>query len=468
MKGLVQAAAFGLALGAQTSDTFRHLVKGNDANRARNSLGRDDSRSHHSAHSQIPSNLPLVESSNPSSPSSKHSKKGLRQHHPSENVEHNIHRRNATNKTYATASLSVPDFLGRKCMCGEGRPVIFIVESNTGSTWLGQILEHHPCAHSFVPAGLRPDGHYRGSKYGDLVTHMHKMLQEARGKSFGVLLAWNYLDRYMEELSKSPSGPMYGPRGPKIVLYNREAVFQAISLLKKNKLVTDRKQGVISKKDCVNVNQRGGPSCRAAIGEKLKTPFEELDKTIQNIESHRVTARKLAKDAARRFKTSLRTGKNESNFLEFSYSELVCAQSRRGSGFLPERVAEFIGFGSTCATKPKETTSVKASPANPANSLSNFDEIKRKAHSSRRKWAEALERPIEAWPCHSSPSPNPVVSAPPHDEVNATQQSEQFLVSSEPPLPPPVEAPPALLEPMENASAVPASRNDTPSSANAN
>ena len=456
------------ALGFLTSAT-PSLRKSNDANRARNLNTRDNTMSHHSTHSQNQSTLPFVEASDSSSRTSTHSQKGSRKHRQSKNIE-NGRGSNTSSISSAPASFSMPDTMGRKCKCGEGRSVIFIVESNTGSTWLGQILEHHPCSHSFVPAGLRPDGHYRGKTYGDLVTYMHKTSQEARGKSFGVLLAWNFLDRYMQELSRSPSGYLYGPGGPRIVLYNREAIFQGISLLKKSKLVSDRKHGVISRKDCENVNQRGGPSCKAAIGEKLNTPFEDLDKTVRMIEGHRSTARKLATDAARRFKTSLRTRKNESNFLEFSYSELVCAQTRRGAGFLPEHVAEFIGFGSECPTKPKETTAVKASPANPANSLSNLNEIKRRARSARRKWSEALERPIEAWPCQSSsPSSSTQVSVLPTRDFNATL-SEQRTTFSRAPLPPPPAPPPPLaaLKSMNSAPTVLelGPRNDTSPNAN--
>jgi hypothetical protein len=256
----------------------------------------------------------------------------------------------------------------------------------------------------------------------------------------------------MLELSKSPAGKLYGPTaGPKVVLYNREPIFEAISLLKKKKLFADRKKGVISRSDCLNVNQRGGPSCKAAMGENLDVSFEDLDETVEIIEDHVRTARKLAVEAARRFKTSVQVGKSDPNFLEFSYSELVCAQSRRGAGFLPDHVARFIGFGSECPTEPKETTAIKASPANPATSLSDLTGVYRRARSARREWAKALERPVEAWPCNESHTPK-------GKYLDREGANQTFPTASHalPPLPPPVEAPPVLPNFEETFSLLPA------------
>ena len=245
---------------------------------------------------------------------------------------------------------------GGSCNCEGGQAVFVIVDSNSGSTWLGQILDHHPCAYSFVPSGMRPDGHWRAQTYGDLVTHMQQAHSRSNGKSYGVLLPRNYLERYMADLQKKPAGSVLSGNaaGPKILLYNREPIFQAISLLKKNQLFQARKEGKITRKECENVNQRGGPSCQAALGQKLKTSFSDLDEAVNKIDAHVKSGRKDAMKAAQRFKTSAKPSHVGSNFMEFSYSDLVCAQSRRGAGFLPEHVAQFLGFGSNCPTKPKD------------------------------------------------------------------------------------------------------------------
>jgi len=39
------------------------------------------------------------------------------------------------------------------CACSEGKAILVVVDSNSGSTWLGQMLQHHKCSSEFIPPG---------------------------------------------------------------------------------------------------------------------------------------------------------------------------------------------------------------------------------------------------------------------------------------------------------------------------
>ena len=104
--------------------------------------------------------------------------------------------------------------------------------------------------------------------------------------------------------------------------------------------------------------------------------------------------------------------------METSYSELSCAQRRRGGGWLPEGVGHFLGIGDACESPQEKVHSVKTSPKNPASALRNLEALVSAAaiRGQKRPWLEGLTRQSEAWPCNASHSPSgasPVVPVPP-------------------------------------------------------
>ena len=99
---------------------------------------------------------------------------------------------------------------------------------------------------------------------------------KAKGRSYGVILPWNFLEKYMDDMRKMPWPTRYGS-SPQVLLFLREPLFQAISLLKKAKLFQMKRNDHVH---CDNVNQRGGTSCPAAVGETIAPTFKELDEAF--------------------------------------------------------------------------------------------------------------------------------------------------------------------------------------------
>lgn len=86
-----------------------------------------------------------------------------------------------------------------------------------------------------------------------------------------------------------------------------------------------------------------------------------------------------------------------------TYRSLLCAQRVRGPGFLPAEVAIFAGLGLACAAKAERVTARKSSPPNPAAGLANRAAVARWGAAHRANWTAALERPMEADVCDSTP-----------------------------------------------------------------
>jgi len=291
------------------------------------------------------------------------------------------------------------------CGCAGHQSVLVIVDSNMGSTWLGQLLHSHPCAHSFVPPGQRDDGHFRDPKYAGLVNQMKSQAKAAGGKSHGLMVPWNFLETYKGAMEKAPQAASYGAaQGPKILLMTREPIFQAISLLKKTALVKMKRAHEIN---CRNVNQRGDGTCDVAMSLHISPSFVELEGVTNTIAEHAKKKRLLARNAAELLRLNRVTGGAPPNFLELSYADLVCAQKMVGKGFLPPHVAEFLGLGTVCPTLLLSAhSSHKSSPGNSASSLSNLGAILKAADAAHKPWHEALLRPSEAWPCNSTQYPS--------------------------------------------------------------
>lgn len=87
-------------------------------------------------------------------------------------------------------SSSIPQHINCGCpnMNIQGQAVIVIVDSNSGSTWLGQLIDSHQCTLSFIPPEdatykPHPDGHFRPRTYKHLLNWMKKVSVNARGRS---------------------------------------------------------------------------------------------------------------------------------------------------------------------------------------------------------------------------------------------------------------------------------------------
>jgi uncharacterized membrane protein YgcG len=303
----------------------------------------------------------------------------------------------------------------------------------------------------------------------------------------------------MKTMASKPEINQFGGTGgpPRVLVLTREPLFQAISLLKKTLLLrlhkASKATGGNSANRCKNVNQRGSDDCKVANGFKVDVSFAELNDAIEKVAAHRKAMLGLAKEAAKilagfgatqtaaaaagqphrrrgggaaaamaaaankAINTTMTTTAtmatnstdnmtttvpppplrwDGSNFMEVPYAELLCAQQRRGVGFLPEAVSSFVGLGSTCPSVVSENSStVKSSPSNPASALVHLPEIVKQAGGgggsgggglsgpssgfagkryggsgssggggSRggKPWSKDLVRPHEAWPCSVS------------------------------------------------------------------
>jgi hypothetical protein len=121
----------------------------------------------------------------------------------------------------------------KNCGCPDmniqGQAIIIVVDSNSGSTWLGQLIDSHKCTLSFIPPDQRADGHYRPSSYRELLVWMRKSSINARGRPYGVMLSWNFLERIIKDMAKQPKIDEYNSlKSPRIIFYSREPIFQVI------------------------------------------------------------------------------------------------------------------------------------------------------------------------------------------------------------------------------------------------
>jgi len=295
-----------------------------------------------------------------------------------------IVRNNKNNGEVAHRSTNCP------CECPEGRAVLVVADSNSGSTWLGQILHRHPCSSSFIPPGQMPDGKFRPKDAEELTMMLWGMGRAAKGRSYGVILSPQYLARLLPEVLKAkrrgqPSSHALASHPVHVLVLVREPVFQAISFLKKAELLREKRSDGV---ECENVNQRGGRDCSAAAQVTISPKPRDLQRVVDVAKVTHAHALQHAFRVSEAF---------DGDVLEMAYADLLCTQAfRQGrEGFLPLRVAAFTGLGEMCAAKG--LSAVKASiPGSPAKSLRNLDAVKRFANNTSQDWEEALGRSTEA------------------------------------------------------------------------
>ena len=163
--------------------------------------------------------------------------------------------------------------------------IIVIADSNSGSTWLSQLLDKSPCSSSFIPPGTRPDGKITPVNYKILAKILKTQKMHAtRMRSYGVILSRQYLKRSLIPLARQPHLIRKGNNDCtppiRVLVLARHPLFAAISDLKKQQLASLKKQ---HKVQCRNVNQRGGENCAIATTMRFSIDPKILATKVKEI-----------------------------------------------------------------------------------------------------------------------------------------------------------------------------------------
>jgi len=292
---------------------------------------------------------------------------------------------------------------------------IIFVMGCTGSTWLAELLERHPCVSSYIAKNAGPDHHFKNSRgLRGLINELNSADAHAAGQSSGILIH-NNNGEISRMVSAVKSNAQYLKRlRPRVMLFDRELLFTSMCQAKKHALHDVAKK---DKSACQNPNHQG-EGCAIANNFSYSLPFSELKRIYGLIEADYASRAGQLADAI----GALYKAVPGSNFLRLSYKEVVCAQTQVGPGRLPVHAEQFLGISpEQCSAANFSELSeehvathgaVKMSPPNPALALTNREALVKKTAALHLPWAEGLSRPSEVQ-CHHaggdvrSPSTDP-------------------------------------------------------------
>ena len=303
---------------------------------------------------------------------------------------------------------------------------LVVVQGCTGSTWLAEALESHPCVHSFTPSDLVEVGADHHTKIRDhkvLMTTLTAMKKRSNGKSFGVLVQDGYGDSGLKSILNSlkeyhvlkkkegmGGGFGLGETPLRVLLFEREPLFASICALKKQRLAKLARSN--SSVQCSNVHHQGR-NCPAARGLQIDPSFQELHREVERRMQHTKDVAARASQVTRLFRKLQPCPAKEKMLFKMNYAELVCAKrmadpQHSDGSWLPARAQEFLGISSQHCGRAEsgglvgaheKHFSVKMSPPNPAAALSNLVSISKEADERRAAWGDALRRETEATDC---------------------------------------------------------------------
>jgi len=278
---------------------------------------------------------------------------------------------------------------------------IIFVKGCTGSTWLAELLEKHPCVGSFIPPGAGPDHHFktRGG-WTTLLGVLDRDRRNSKRRSSGVLVQ-DYIDELDKSLLAKSANPLFKELTPRIMIFEREALFGALCTLKKHALghyVIDHHV------KCANVNHQSH-NCAIASDFRYTLSYGELKRVLEARDSDWQRTVAQAESIASKLE-ELYGAPAGSRFMKLTYAELVCAQSQLGGGRLPIHVEQFLGISPEQCPEANFTQlntnhvmlhgTVKTTPRNSLSAVSNKASLFEAARAESMDWAEGLTSPSEA------------------------------------------------------------------------
>lgn len=269
------------------------------------------------------------------------------------------------------------------------RVVVMIDVGCTGSTWLGQLLQKHPCSHGFIQPHAWPDGHWRAQHPKNMANELRSWLGAQAGKGpHGALLWYKLANRVMH------SGRFaLQPTGPTVVLsWGRSCFSTAMCNYKKKAMVDAKKAGRLK---CANPSQPGSGGCEGAKDFTFTMDPLEFDRQIRmavlRMEELRNTSLAMASEyGARHF--------------ESNYTSLMCA-SQQAHNAIPKEILTAVGLPTDCVPE-LDTKAKKVTPASPGSMVRNLDEVLEWAQANgRTDWAYRFSHSENEGLCGFDPAP---------------------------------------------------------------
>jgi len=321
-------------------------------------------------------------------------------------------KRLALNLFYvALVICGAPALTQEYCECDRdpvGRASIVLADGATGSTWLGQMLDHHRCSSSFVVQSARLDGkvfindigelsalltknrraisgHSGGGGVSDLqgsgTTNARSFAAELRGnndtaahassphyqqqqqqqqqpggRGYGLVVAWQSVEKMLRQHHAGGGNRGKGPTLPplNVVVLLRDPFFWVLSQQKKLALRRDQASHKLASQvggaaSCVNIHQRGTRLCPISSAYTFALDPRVLDLRLREFEARTQLMRSVGASAALKWGGSSSSGRRQRtgrHYLELDYGELMCAQEATGQkDALPRYLTQEMGLG---------------------------------------------------------------------------------------------------------------------------
>jgi hypothetical protein len=281
--------------------------------------------------------------------------------------------------------------------------LLLLQDSDTGSSFLTQLLSGHECSQSWVEKGSRPDGHFRAKRSEEL----YKSLSWGSDRTLAgePCVKGRVMEAHPHNIDiLNGAGPGSSTkRGDRhvLVLLMRNPLFVALGQLKKEYYAATAKRD--PKSNCQNVNQER--LCHGLTGFTFPVDnFEKFDARVRNAASRMTEARAFTKKFSKRLKWPS---------AEVAYPELLNIEFVTGRALLPAPLLRHLGLvgqGSSAADECdaryaakgvcvvpgdsntlSDTGNHKSSPKNPMNQVTNIVELRAWANRTGAAWAPLLD-----------------------------------------------------------------------------